>query len=145
MRARWQWVGQQVRIPTPGTNDSHPLLGALHIDTGRWDYLVRLRARTEDFLAFLEPRLTGYPDGPGLVIVDNFRSHTAHAVQDWLAIHPRLHLLYLPTSCSQLNPVEAIWLRLKDSIAAHRLYASMPFRLDTVALFFRLMSPELAL
>ena len=145
VRAMWQWVGQQVRIPTPGNNDSRTLLGALNIDTGRWDYLVRLHARTEDFLAFLEHLLTCYPEGPLLVIVDNFSSHTAHAVQDWLAAHPRLHLFYLPTYCSQLNPVEAIWLRLKDYIAANRLYASMPFLLDTVALFFRLMSPELAL
>ncbi len=145
VRAMWQWVGQQVRIPTPGTNDTRTLLGALNIDTGRCDYLVRLRARTEDFLAFLEQLLTCYPDGPLLVIVDNFSSHTAHAVPDWLAAHPRLHLFYLPTYCSQLNPVEAIWLRLKDYIAANRLYASMPFLLDTVALFFHLMSPELAL
>ncbi len=145
VRAMWQWVGQQVRIPTPGNNDSRTLLGALNIDTGRWDYLVRLRARTDDFLAFLEHLLTCYPDGAVLVIVDNFSSHTAHAVRDWLAVHPRLHLFYLPTYCSQLNPVEAIWLRLKDYIAANRLYASMPFLLHTVALFFRLMSPELAL
>jgi len=30
----WHWVGQQVRVPTPGTNKTHALFGALDIRTG---------------------------------------------------------------------------------------------------------------
>jgi transposase len=144
LRAMWGWVGQQLRVPTPGTNDTRMLFGALNIRTGKWDYLVREHMRTEDFLVFLEHLLTIY-SGPIVLIVDNYSSHTAKLVQTWLADHTRLKLIYLPTHCSQLNPVEAIWLHLKNRIAANRLYASMKLLLDTVDAFFNEMTPEKAL
>ena len=77
--------------------------------------------------------------------MDNFSSHTAHLVQEWLKQHPRLQLCYLPKYCSHLNPVESIWLRLKDKIAANRLYGSMQLLLKTVETFFNEMTPEQAL
>jgi transposase len=145
LRAMWQWAGQQGRVPTPGTNVTRARFGALNIRTGRWVYLVRERMRTDDFLAFLEYLLVAYPTGPILLIVDNFSSHTAHAVTAWLPAHPRLQLCYLPKYCSHLNPVERIWLRLKNSVAANRLYGSMQLLLETVDAFFTGMTSEQAL
>jgi transposase len=145
IRACWHWVGQQIRVPTPGTNQPRALFGALNIRTGRWVYLVRERMFKEDFIAFLEHLLVEYPGVPIVLIVDNFSSHTAGAVQAWLAEHRRLRLLYLPKYCSHLNPVEPIWLRLKDKIAANRLYGSMAMLLDAVKSFFDEMTPEKAL
>ena len=145
LRAMWHQVGQQLRIPTPGTNQSRVLFGALNIRTGKWVHLVRQRMFKEDFIAFLEHLLEVYPHGPILLVVDNFSSHKAHAVRAWLTAHPRLQLLFLPTYCSHLNPVEAIWLRLKNQIAANRLYGSMAILLDTVESFFHQMTPERAM
>jgi transposase len=145
VRAMWHWVGQQVRIPTPGTHVTRALFGALNMRTGRWVYVVRERLRTDDFLAFLEHLLVAYPQGPILLMVDNFSSHTAHAVGQWLAAHPRVHLDYLPKYCSHLNPVERIWLQLKNTLAANRLYGSMHLLLETVEAFFTAMTPEQAL
>lgn len=145
VRAMWHWVGQQVRVPTPGTNVSRTLFGALNLRTGRWTYLVRERLVKEDFLALLEHLLAVYPTGPIVLIVDNFSSHKAQVVQTWLVDHPRLSLHYLPTYCSQLNPVEGIWRQLKNHLAANRLYGSMPLLLETVDAFFHQMTPEQAL
>jgi transposase len=145
IRAMWHWVGQQLRIPTPGTNVTRALFGALDIRTGRWVYLIRERMRTDDFLAFLEHLLVVYPDGPVLLMVDNFSSHTAQAVNTWLATHARLHLYYLPKYCSHLNPVERIWLQLKNQLAANRLYGSLQLLLATIEAFFTAMTPEQAL
>jgi transposase len=145
IRAMWHWVGQQIRIPTPGTNVTRALFGALNIRTGQWTYLVREHLRKEDFLAFLEHLLVVYPNIPIILIVDNYSSHTAHLVREWLQEHPRLQLYYLPKYCSHLNPVEGIWLQLKDKIAANRLYGSMKLLLDAVDMFFQEMTPEKAL
>jgi transposase len=145
LRACWHFVGQQIRVPTPGSNDWRALFGALEIRTGRWVYLVRPKLHAEDFIAFLEHLLVEYPTGAIILIVDNYSSHTAHVVADWLAAHERLRLLYLPKYCSHLNPVEPIWLQLKNKIAANRLYASMAILLDKVKAFFDEMTPEQAL
>lgn len=144
VRAMWHWVGQQIRIPTPGNNVTRTLFGALNIYTGQWTYLVRDRVRKEDFIAFLEHLLMVY-DGPVILIVDNYSSHTARLVKAWLEAHPRLQMYHLPTYCSHLNPVEDIWLRLKNELAANRLYGSMRLLLDTVDAFFSQMTAEKAL
>jgi transposase len=145
LRAMSQWVGQQVRVPTPGTNVTRVLFGALDIRTGRWVYRVRERRRKEDFMAFLEHLLEAYPTGLILLMVDHFSSHTADAMDEWLATHPRLQLYYLPTYCSHVNPVERIGLRLKNTLAADRLYGSMKLVLETTEASFRGMTPEQAL
>lgn len=145
IRAMWHWVGEQVRIPTPGTNVTRTLFGALNIATGQWTYLVRKRMCKEDFVAFLEHLLTVYPDVPIILIVDNYSSHTAHLVRDWLVNQERLQLYYLPKYCSHLNPVEGIWLRLKNEIAANRLCGSIQVLLQVVEGFFHDMSQEQAL
>jgi transposase len=136
VRAMWHWAGQQIRIPTPGTNVTRALFGALNIRSGQWTYLVRHHLRKEDFVAFLEHLLVAYPGIPIILIVDNYSSHTAHLVREWLQEHPRLQLYYLPKYCSHLNPVEGIWLQLKNKIAANRLYGSMKLLLDAVDAFF---------
>jgi len=145
IRGMWHWVGQQIRLPTPGTNVTRALFGALNIYTGQWTYLVREHMRKGDFMAFLEYLLVAYPGVPIILIVDNYSSHTAHLVREWLEQHKRLQLYYLPKYCSHLNPVEGIWLQLKNTIAANRLYGSMKLLLKTVETFFHQMTPEKAL
>jgi len=145
IRAMWHWVGQQIRVPTPGTNVSRALFGALNIRDGRWHYLIREHMYAEDFIVFLEHLLAVYASGPIMLIVDNYSSHTAGSVKAWLSAHPQLRLFYLPTYCSHLNPVENVWLRLKGGIAANRLYGSLQRLLDAVDCFFHDMTPELAL
>lgn len=145
IRAMWHWVGNQIRVPTPGNNATQALFGALNINTGQWTYLARDRMRKEDFIAFLEHLLLVYDKGPIILIVDNYSSHTAGAVKAWLAEYDRLQLHYLPTYCSHLNPVESIWLRLKNDVAANRLHGSMKSLMEGVDRFFTDMTHEQAL
>jgi transposase len=145
LRAMWQWLGQQIRIPTPGSNTARAIFGALNIRTGAWHYQVRKRMQKEDFIAFLQYLLTVYPTQVIILIVDNYSSHTAHDVADWLEKHPRLQLHFLPKYCSHLNPVEPIWLRMKGQIAANRLYGSIKLVLQAVDTFFARMTPAQAL
>ena len=43
------------------------------------------------------------------VVVDNYCIHTAKAVEQWLAQHPRFPLLWLPTDCPRANPIERVF------------------------------------
>jgi len=145
LRAMWQKVGMQVRIPTPGSNVSRAIFGALEIRTGQWTYLVREHMCAVDFIAFLEHLIEVYAKRPIILIIDNYSSHTAGSVATWLQKHPQIQVFPLPKYCSHLNPVEKIWLRMKNRIAANRLYGSIKVVLQTVDDFFGAMDPELAL
>jgi putative transposase len=131
LRAMWQRVGQQVRIPTPGQNAKRGLFGALNLRTGTWFYQLTAHKRSADFLAFLGVLAAAYPTGRLYVLVDNASIHTSKAVQQWLAAQGRVGLLYLPTySGHRLNPVEKVWWALKDKIAANRAFRNLA-ELDT--------------
>ncbi len=53
------------------------------------------------------------------LICDNYGTHKHPAVAHWLAVHPRFHLHFTPTSASWLNLVER-WFALITSQAIRR-------------------------
>lgn len=145
-RAMWMRRGQQVRIPTPGSNRRRAVFGALDLETGAWHYTVTVRKRAVEFVAFLEQLVAAYPRRPLFVVLDNASIHTAKLVQTWVGDHPTVELLYLPAySGHEQNPVEKIWWRLKDKVAANRLHGSLEALVTTVHTFFASFTPEDAL
>lgn len=146
LRAMWMPCGKQTRIPTPGTNRKRSVFGALDLTSGRWHYQVCARKRAVEFLAFVEQLHQAYPGQPLWLVLDNASIHRAKLVQAWLAEHPQVHLLYLPAySGHKQNPVEKIWWRLKDRVAANRLRGSIDALVEAVHDFFGSFSPEDAL
>ena len=146
LRAMWLRRGQQARIPTPGGNRKRSVFGALDLATGAWHYAVEPRKRAVEFVAFLERVVAAYPDRPVLLALDNASIHTAKTVRAWLADHPRVEVLYLPAySGHEENPVEKVWWRLKDKVAANRLHGSLEELVATVHAFFASFTPEDAL
>ena len=143
LRAMWQRIRTQVRLPTPGQNAKRPIFGGLDLRTGQWFYRLADHKRTVDFIAFLTPLLVTYPVGVIYVILDNASIHTSKELVKWLAAHPRLQLVYLPTySGHRLNPVEKVWWCFKGFIAANRCVRSLA-ELDSVAgNWFNQLLPE---
>jgi transposase len=147
LRAMWMRQGQQARIPTPGTNRKVAVFGALEPATGRWTYELYKRKGAVEFLHFLGRLLRAYPGRPLLLILDNASIHTAGPVATWLERHPRLELLFLPTySGHRHNPVEKVWWRLKDRVAANRLHDDLQALVAAIRAFFDdELTPEAAL
>jgi transposase len=146
LRAMWMPKGQQVRIPTPGTNRKRTVFGALDLVSGQWLYQVFERKRAIEFLAFLEHLIGVCPGRPLVLVLDNASIHKAKLVQAWLAEHPQVQLFYLPAySGHKHNPVEKVWWRLKDRVAANRLHGSIDALVAAVHEFFASFTPEDAL
>jgi transposase len=146
LRAMWLRRAQQGDVPTPGANRKRAVFGALEWSTGRWLYHVTERKRASEFIAFLEHLARAYADRPLLVVLDNASIHHAHAVTAWLGEHTRVQLLYLPAYTGHRNnPVEKVWWRLKDQIAANRLHGSIDALVAAVHDFFATFTPEDAL
>jgi hypothetical protein len=107
----YQWMpkGEQVEVPTPGTNEKRYLAGALDMRTGTVVHRVWWRKTHGLFLDLLQALDQAYPAvcfTHLYVVVDNFKIHKAQAVEQWLVAHPRFELLFLPTSCPKASPIE---------------------------------------
>src|SRR5262249_46308358 len=105
----WMPQGTQVEVMTPGTNAKHDLVGALDPATGALHHCVGPRNTNGLFRDLLQTLEVAYPAAHNQrisVVVDNDQIHKAKAVQEWLAKHPRVRLLLLPTYCPRANPIE---------------------------------------
>ena len=143
LRAMWQRVGEQRALPTPGQNAKWGVFGGVNLRTGEWFTAVTARKRSADFLAFLEQVWVAYPVGQIYLLVDNASIHTSKLVKAWLAAHPRLELVYLPTySGHQLNPVEKLWWDLKREIAANRNFKNLPELQRAIERYFAALTRE---
>jgi transposase len=107
--AAWMPKGIQVVVITPGTNAKHYLAGALDLATGTLLHCLGARKTNALFRDLLERLDAGYPAEQYrrlYVVVDNYKIPKAKAVAQWLASHPRVTLLFLPTYCPGANPIE---------------------------------------
>lgn len=105
----WMPTGTQLEVMTPGQNQKHYLAGALELTTGVLHHCLGPRKTNVLFRELLTCLDVRYPaeQYTGLyVVVDNYKIHKAKAVEQWLAIHPRVTLLFLPTYCPRANPIE---------------------------------------
>ncbi|MDO8730951.1 MAG: IS630 family transposase [Actinomycetota bacterium] len=143
LRAMWMRRGHQTRIPTPGQNRKRSIFGALEWDTGRWTHAIYGSKKAADFIAFLEQLLEVYPSGQILIVLDNASIHKAKIVGQWLTDHSRIELLWLPTYSGHAeNPVEKVWWRLKDKVAADRLHGNIDSLVAAAHQFFESLSPK---
>ena len=145
IRGMWMRIGKQYRIPTgSGWNTSIKVFGALHAHTGAWTYQIFDTCNGEHFIRFLETLLATYPQGTIYIILDQASWHRAQRVQEWLDSHPRIQLQWLPTGCPKLNPVERIWGKLKDQVAANRWHGTLGVIRRVTEHFLDALSPEKA-
>jgi transposase len=145
LRSMWmlRGCGHQAAVPTPGLNRKRSVFGALEWDTGNWLYEVTQRRRSVEFIAFMEKLMLSYRGRPLLLVLDNAPIHKSKAVLEWLAQHPTVRLLYLPTySGHKQNPVEKVWWRLKSQVAANRLHRDIDALVDCVHQFFASFTPQ---
>lgn len=64
----------------------------------------------------LQALLSHHPDEDVYVFIDNWRAHTGVTTQIFAALNPRLHLVFLPTNASWMNPIERIFGRLERQL-----------------------------
>ena len=105
----WMPKGTQLEVMTPGQHEKHYLAGALDPTTGSLHYALgprKTNALFRDLLTQLETRYPAEQYTRLYVVVDNYKIHKAKAVEQWLAAHPRVTLLFLPTYCPRANPIE---------------------------------------
>jgi transposase len=100
------------------------LFAALDLGSGSVIAAHYRRHRHQEFLRFLKPIDAAVPTDLDLhLVLDNYATHKAPKVKEWLIRHPRFHLHFTPTSASWLNLVERWFAELttrKLRRSAHR-------------------------
>lgn len=106
---QWMKKGTQLEVWTPGSNEKNYLAGALDIVTGKLLHCVWFRKTNGlfiDLLKLIDGTYSAFQYTKIFVVVDNYKIHKAKAVAQWLAQHPRIELVFLPTYCPKANPIE---------------------------------------
>jgi hypothetical protein len=96
----WMPRGSQLAVLTPGQTETHALAGALALSTGTVLHCLgphKPNALCRARLGHLEARYPAEQSTRLSVVVDNYKIHQAKAVDQGLARHPRITLLWLPT------------------------------------------------
>ena len=141
LRACWRPAGVQPTVVISGRNSRRAILGALCPATGALGCLDRVRARTEDVIAFLEYLGAIRPEAPKLLIWDNAPPHHPPQVRD-AAAAANITVVCFPFRAPELMPLEELWRGLKQQIAANRAYASLDELVTRAVTWLEAMTPE---
>ena len=124
LRCAWALRGHQAEVRITGRNAKRVLFGAINPRTGHRLISRRPSMRQEDFQAFLRHLRSRYRGRPLWLIVDRAPCHEALKSQA-LAGRLGIGLMWLPTQCPELNPVDHLWRELKRLIAANRQFRTI--------------------
>jgi transposase len=118
-------VTPRLHAPPPGWSpDGHRIKAPLEYCRGEdkvWFYgalrvcdvhaltLTAHARNTVGYLRLLKAINVDTPTGDLNLIADNLSSHKSPPIQAWLAEHPRVHQVFIPTKACWLNLVEGWW------------------------------------
>jgi hypothetical protein len=106
-----------VEVTTTGQHQQHYLAVALDLAAGTLLHCLgspKTNALFRDWLALIESSSPAERDTLLGVGGDNDKIHKAKAVAQWLAVHPRVRLLFLPSYCPRANPLERAFGEVHD-------------------------------
>jgi transposase len=141
LRACWAKRGQPAQVALTGSNARRVVFGTLNVRTGHRLFVVRARQRGEDFRVFLQTLHQHYRGWRVVLVLDGDSAHTASASQH-LAAQLGIELLWLPTRCPELNPLEALWRSGKQTICANRQYPTIDEVVERFLIYLYWLSPQ---
>ena len=118
-------IGQQKRVPAtrPGINQKRHVFGGYDWANDTITWTIAETKNSSQFIHFLEHLLvTQYPTGRVVLVMDNAAYHkSAPSLAALSLFEHRVLIIWLPTYCSELNPIERFWRYLKDFACANKL------------------------
>jgi transposase len=133
----WMPRGEQREVLTPGVNEKIHVFGA--VDARASDVHVRITRRKNavEFVQFLRQLLRAYPARRIYLVVDNWGMHQAGVVREFLAHHPRLVFVFLPSYAPLLNVIERLWLPAKARLTKNAVWRGIDDLRSGVERYFR--------
>jgi DDE superfamily endonuclease len=97
--------------------------GALRVRDGQEVTFTTPSRNTVSYLKLLKQIDAANPDGDLHLVSDNRSSHTSRPIQEWLALHPRVHPVPIPTGACWRNLQEGWWRLFRREAFAGQSFA----------------------
>jgi len=108
-RRRWAHKKDRIRVPYLGTHIRENIIGAVHPGSGRLVSLIMPGVDQVVFQLFLDELAKSTTGHQVILVLDNASWHKANSLQ-WHHLQP----MYLPPYSPDFNPIEELWLYIKD-------------------------------
>lgn len=144
LRAAWSLRGEPAEVPIGGRNAKQVAFGVINVRTGRRLFMARDNHRQESFQAFLDLIREHYRSHPVAMVLDEERSHTAHASQALAGLRG-IELLWLPKRSPHLNPMDHLWRHGKENICANWQYSNIDDEVESFFVYLHSLTPTEAL
>lgn len=140
LRACWMKMGQQKRVPMPANYQKRNchIFGAYSWKSDEVTWSVAEWKNSDQFIAFLEHLLIHtYPTQKVILVLDRASFHRSAAALAALSLFEhRVRIIWLPSYCTELNPIERFWRHLKDLACANQLWGSLQELIQVVEKVF---------
>jgi hypothetical protein len=97
--------------------------GALRVRDGQELTFTAPSRNTIGYLKLLNAVEQANPEGELQLVSDNLSSHTSGPIREWLAAHPRVHPVPIPTGACWLNLQEGWWRLFRREAFAGQSFA----------------------
>lgn len=136
---RWWLRGQRPTGPVDQRYTFAYVFAAVEPASGRDFCLVLPVVSTAAMNEFLRRFAATLPeDEHALMVLDGAGWHTSHE----LVVPPNVTLLRLPPYSPELNPVERVWLYMRERHLSHRLHEGYTAIVDAVCDAWRKLTPQ---
>lgn len=133
----WALRGTRPQIPTLGNHAKRKIFGAVNPFTGNSICKIAKKLSADEFIAFMSTIKAHYQGHKIVLCVDNFPTHKAGKVKDYLKDNSGwLELLYLPAYSPQFNPIEQLWKHMKYTVTHNTFYYKIEELGATLVEFF---------
>jgi len=118
----WSPIGQTPTVRVVSQRDHIHFYGALDVRGGR-QFAAHAEEQTSEITAnFIRVLMTLFPTQTILLLLDRAPWHKGIAIQEVVEENDRLHLLYFPVACPDLNPQEHIWSLAREAVSHNHHY-----------------------
>lgn len=141
LRAVWARKGESAEVPILGANRHQVLTAVLNIRSGAYGLYTSERYCQEDFQIIL-PVMHRFWRGWHIVLfLDKHRAHWAQASRA-LARQLGIQLRWLPTACSELNPVDHLWRQVTQAVLANEPTPNLDLTIQRMCDYLAALTPQ---
>jgi transposase len=122
----WSANGHRIKAPLDYSRGPEKtwVYGALRVRDGKELTRCAASRNSTNYIALLQDIEADTTTGDIFIITDNLSSHNSAQTRAWLAEHPRLHQVFIPTGACWLNLQEGWWRLFRRDALAGQSFAN---------------------